>query len=106
MEESLRTLFQFWKDQAPLLDVLARNHISSLLMERSVLHFFSEGADATRYLTREDPASRQEQTVFFLSGILGLITYWHHSGYSRGIEEMAAIASRLLTSPVLAVPEK
>lgn len=104
--ESLEVLFRYWKDQAPLLDALDRNHMSAMLTERSVLQFFEEGADATRYLAWDDPASRQEQTVFFLSGVLGVIIYWHHTGYRRSVEEMAAIAARVLTNPVLATPEK
>lgn len=104
LEVHMHRMFSYWKEQAPLLDALGRNHQNALLIERGLIHLSGENSNAAHYLNVENIPNQREALLFFLSGVLGLVIYWHHTGFSRSVEEMAAIAGQLLTHPPLSLP--
>lgn len=97
--------FRYWKEQKALLDVLSENGMSGLLLERMIALVLEEDYDVLYWLERNGwHGSSSEVVVFGLSGLIGLIYSWYHTGYRRTPEEMAALAEQLmrpyLTSPL------
>ena len=89
--------FRYWKEQKALLDVLSANGMSGLLLERMVVRVLSEDFDVIYWLERNGwHGSSNEVIIFSLSGIMGLVYSWYHTGYRRTPEEMAALAEQLM----------
>lgn len=96
----LEWFFRFWLGQKLLLDSLARSGISGILVERAIRN--SQEAQVF-----ETPAQSREfvsqATSFIVCGLMSMVLQWHLSGYEKSVEEMAALAKRLLGNPL--VPE-
>jgi len=93
--------FRYWKEQKVLLDVLSANGKSGLLLERMITLVLEEDYDVIYWLERNGwHGSSKEVIVFSLSGIMGLVYSWYHTGYRRTPEEMAALTEQL-TRPYL-----
>lgn len=99
LEGELRRVFSYWLEQAPLLDALARNRQTALLMERNLMYISPEDPETIHAIQAAGLPYQEETLLFFLSGISGLLIYWHHTGYRRSVEDMAKIAAELLTRP-------
>lgn len=98
-DQALR-FFLYWKDQKALLDVLRKDQIWSILLERLVGSVLEEGYDVWRWLQAEDPVDRQDILIFDLSGIMALVFRWHDSGFRKSPEEMAALMTYLMHTPL------
>ena len=87
--------FQFWEQQAPLLDVLQRDGLEVKLVQRMMTYVTEEEHQLRNYLGvyREDSF---EYTSYIISGIMGLVISWHHNGHTKTSHQMALILERLL----------
>lgn len=89
--------FRYWKEQKTLLDALSANRMSGLLLERMIALVLEEDYDVIYWLERNGwHGSSKEVIVFSVSGLIGLIYSWYHTGYRRTPEEMAALAEQLM----------
>lgn len=89
--------FSYWKDMAPLLDVLARNTLSLRLVERMMYYVDQEERDFHYYLGGSLHDS-YEQILFMVSGIMGLVLSWHHSGFQKSVSQMADVLEKVIKS--------
>ncbi|MBQ8280432.1 MAG: TetR/AcrR family transcriptional regulator [Roseburia sp.] len=98
-KENLLLYFSFWKKQKTLLDILAKNQLSGYLAIRA--HFFCHQTDISiRNLILTDWNNFNEEIfTFYIDGFIGLILYWHHTGFKRTEREMADIAFQFLSQP-------
>lgn len=103
IREELYRIFSYCKEQKSVLDVLSKNHLSYLLLERALYYVSSEDTLTQRALAAEGHPHKDEILLFLLSGIMSLIIRWHHSGYARSTEEMAQLAMQLLIHPPLRI---
>ena len=87
--------FCYWKEKAPLLDALEKNTMGLLLAERMLAYIVSEEQEL-RHIFREPADESAERSVFYISGIMGLILTWHKSGFSKSSAQMAAILSDMI----------
>ena len=101
VSEELFRVFSYWKEQKVVLDVLSRDQLSYLLLERALYYVSGEDTQLQRVLNAAEHSHKEELLLFVLGGIMALIIRWHHSGYTRSTEEMAQIAARLLLRPPL-----
>lgn len=92
----MRALLQYWKSQKPLLDVLKRNKMESLLLERSIRYCTQEEPVLSRRLESVGRPSQLEAVVFCTNGVISTIFLWYQSGFSKSAEEMAQILRSLL----------
>lgn len=103
--KELERFFQDWKDKKPLLDALNRSGLSNLLIERAVELAVSSNIGTTnRLLFREGNQQKGHATAFLICGLMSTVLQWHHSGYQESPAQMAQIAFRLLTQPL--IPEQ
>lgn len=100
--QDLLSFYCYWLEQRPLLDALSKNGISPTLYERCVRHVMEEDTDILLQLGANlGQMSNQETVTFYLSGLLTLVVAWHHNGYRKTPEEMAALTHRLLSTPLI-----
>ncbi|MGM9627407.1 MAG: TetR/AcrR family transcriptional regulator [Faecousia sp.] len=103
--KELERFFQDWKDKKPLLDALNRSGLSNLLIERAVELAVSSNIGTTNWLLfREGNQQKGHATAFLICGLMSTVLQWHHSGYQESPAQMAQIAFRLLTQPL--IPEQ
>ena len=87
--------FCYWKEKAQLLDALDKNNLSLLLAERMIAYTVREEQEF-RYLFRTQRDESSERSIFYISGIVGLILTWYRSGFSKSPTQMAAILSDMI----------
>ena len=104
--KELERFFQDWKDKKPLLDALNRSGLRNLLIERAVELAVSSNIGTTnRLLFREGNQQKGHATAFLICGLMSTVLQWHHSGYQESPAQMAQIAFRLLTQPLISEPK-
>lgn len=101
----MKALLNYWKQQKPLLDVLNRNHMEMLLLERSIRYCIREEPLISRYLTSSGHSADLEVIVFCINGIISTIFVWYMTGFAKSTEEMAAILHNLLSGPIFRLSE-
>ncbi len=92
--------FSFWKNEKKLLDALASNNLSGILLQRAI-SFTMGRPDIVEIISSSQgsaPAKRY-RTTFIISGVISLIIQWHHNRFDKTPEQMAEIASSLLPKP-------
>jgi AcrR family transcriptional regulator len=87
--------FEYWQQMAPLLDVLRRDNLEIRLVERMMFYVTEEENQFRSYLGAHSGDSFEYMT-YMISGIMGLVISWHHSGYPKSAHQMADILERLL----------
>ncbi len=99
--QSLRHFFEFWHQQKLLLDALERSGISGVLVQRAITQAQNEYV-LPRYPTSPEVRHMQNHAItFVICGLMSLMTRWHRSGYAESAQEMANIATTLLTKPLI-----
>ena len=90
--------FEYWKIQKPLLDALERSGLSGVLVERTIRN--SQEARVFEYRDQPEEYVRAV-TAFSICGMMSMVLQWHHEGYRESVEEMAAMARKILGNPVI-----
>lgn len=106
LTKELERFFQDWKNQKPLLDALNRSGLGNVLIERAVeLAVSSSIGTSNRLLARDADPQKGHSTAFLICGLMSTVLQWHHSGYQESPAQMAQIAFRLLTQPLISEPK-
>ena len=105
-QRELLRFFQFWQSQKLLLDALERSDISGILVTRAIDYVLLEYGVNRRFLSNVDADMWEHATTFGVCGLMSMILSWHHSGYAMQAEQMAQIATNLLTKPLFANSEE
>ena len=101
----LERFFLFWHENRELLEVLIRNRLSGLLVERATNHALHEHMMPS-YLLNKDASIQQLALTFAICGLLAVVMQWHQNGYQEPAEQMAHIATMMLTKPLVTGFEK
>lgn len=99
-QQDTEHFFQFWLEKKPLLDALARNGLSNLLIQRSIDFTMREHSIPHRFLDNVSLEMLEHVTIFCVCGLMSVVISWHKSGYRQSPQQMAQIATRLLTQPL------
>lgn len=94
----IKWFFEYWKIQKPLLDALERSGLSGVLVERTIRN--SQEARVFEYRDQPEEYVRAV-TAFSICGMMSMVLQWHHEGYRESVEEMAAMARKILGNPVI-----
>ena len=106
LTKELERFFQDWKNQKPLLDALNRSGLGNVLIERAVeLAVSSSIGTSNRLLAWDADQQKGHATAFLICGLMSTVLQWHHSGYQESPAQMAQIAFRLLTQPLISEPK-
>lgn len=101
-QKDLELLFEFWKDQKPLLDALHGSGLSGLLIERAVGQALTDAGISKHYTSQLLPEFRGHAMAFCVTGLMSMVVSWHHEGYPSTPKDMARIAFKLLSEPLFA----
>lgn len=101
----MKGLLTYWKQQKPLLDALRRNHMETLLFERSLHYCIHEEPLLSRHLQFAGHPATPEVIAFCTNGVVSAIFLWYLSGFEKSVEEMAVVLHRLLSGPVVRVEQ-
>ncbi len=93
MQTTLERFYTYWKSQAVLLDALYYSELGNLLFERAMLCASEEYGIRSCFL--QDNGS-YEHTIFFISGIFGVLMNWYTEGFQRSPAQIANSLSQLL----------
>ena len=96
----LERYFVFWYERRDLLEALLRNRLSGLLVERATNHALHEHM-MPEYLLSKDESIQQIALTFAVCGLLAMVMQWHQNGFQESPEQMAAIATMMLTKPLI-----
>lgn len=81
LSPEIRKFFTFWKERKWLLDILDKNEMSSILMERvHTIMSSSENFDLFEIKTIKN--------MGWISAIITVLILWHHGGMKQNPEEM------------------
>lgn len=95
-DEALR-FFLFWKEHRLLLDTLQDNGLSGLLLERMIACILDEDYDLRYWLKTNGWEQEKDVIIYHVSGIMGLVYRWYHSGFRESPQEMAAVLKKIVT---------
>ena len=96
----LERFFLFWYEQRDLLDALLRNRLSGMLVERATGHALHEHL-FPKYLMGKDESSQHLALTFAICGLLSMVMQWHMNDFAESPEQMATIATMMLTKPLI-----
>jgi len=92
--------FQFWYDRRELLEALRRSQLSGILVERSIRWAIRE--KRLPGWIAELPQQTQSIAInFAVCGLLSMVLQWHAEHFRISAAEMSAIATRMLSQPLL-----
>ncbi len=83
----IKEFFLFWKERKWLLDVLEKNGMSHLLINRSYYDVYGSEKDFF--------SSKYMKKAGYISAILTVLILWHHGGMKQSIEEMEKITMEM-----------
>ncbi len=96
----LERYFVFWREHSALLDALERSRLSGMLVERATAHAMNERMMPSYLLSKPENVQSMVLT-FAVCGLLAMVIQWHHDGYRQSPQEMAKVATWMLTRPLL-----
>lgn len=96
----LDRFFQFWYARRDLLDALQRSSLSGILVERATALAQKEQLMPS-YIRRWTVNLQAMAMSFAVCGLLAMVFQWHANGYQVSPEEMARVATTILTQPLL-----
>lgn len=76
--------FVFWKEQKWLLDILHKNGMSQVLVDRA--YYISNFAEEEKRFTVENM-----KNASWISAIITVLVLWHHGGMQQSPEEMKQV---------------
>jgi AcrR family transcriptional regulator len=98
---ALEKYYEFWLCRKSLLNALAHSGMHSKITEYAMRYANAESLK--RHLPGNAPGAdlSREINLFMISGLASLMIYWHADGFQKTPREMACIAYRMLSEPLL-----
>ena len=101
----LEKYYEFWLGQKALLNALARSGMYSKITEYAM--GYTNEQTLKNHLPVNDAGMdlSREMNLFVVSGLSSLMISWHEDGFQKTPRQMAGIAYRMLSEPLL-IPKK
>lgn len=96
----MEKVFAYWVQNKQLLDALANSNLSGELIQRAI-HYSQELDVLPDFLTSMDQQLRNYGTLFSVCGLMTMIVQWHSDGFQPELTQMAQLAIRLISEPLL-----
>ena len=96
----LNLFFAFWQKNSRLLEVLQKNGLSGILVERANNFALNEGL-FPRHMKSWHAQQQSMALSFAISGLMSMVFRWHNQGYLLTAREITDLATQLLTQPLL-----
>ena len=106
LQRELEKFFLFWVRRKSFLDAITKNGLYDILVERTIRYALGATVFPGRFLPKESRQMQNYVVTFAICGLMTIMIQWHSTGYSCSVQEMAKVASRLLTKPLFPEAEK
>lgn len=98
-------LLEFWKSQKVFFDILIRNNLYHILIERFVDYVQKENRTILQHLDTPEHPSDEDILACYVSCQLTLVMRWYSRGFDTPTEEMAQKYLRVFHRPLILPPE-
>ena len=95
----LEQYYDFWLRRKDVLSALAHSGMHSKLTQYALKYTHSEILKG--HLSPKDMELGQEINLFVISGLSSLLISWYTDGFQKTPQQMACIAFRMLSQPLL-----
>ena len=94
----------YWREHADFLDLVVRNNLKALIVERSFLYFKNHEQNVLNLLNT--PQLKADDSILWLYVAIRYVVLWqwHENRYALSVEEMAAKYLRMLKQPIIQDP--
>lgn len=103
--DTLERFFLFWQQQNKLLTALEHNGLSGVLIQRSIAKSVSDDLISHKLQPFHYNFPPNYIILFLIAGLLSLVIQWHHDGFQQTPKQMAAMATYLLSQPMMRFQE-
>ena len=95
--EIMEHFFDYWLEKKVLLDVLATNNLSGILLQRAVnaAPEYEPMLDSLS-LSNGSVRAKRYKLYFIISGVISLVIQWHHNHFDKTPAQMAKLAVELV----------
>ena len=100
-QHALERYFEFWLERRQLLDALEKSNLSGLLVQRAVNQALSEHAISALMLPEPLRSVRSQAISFAICGLMSMVLSWHHDGCAQSPRQMAQIAAKVMSTPLI-----
>ena len=102
LHADLESFFRFWRLHSQLLEALEHSGLSGVLMERAISNV-SAAAQEKKVLWIDNPRMRDHVIRFVVCGLMIMVISWHKEGYQESPQQMAKLALKLISEPLVPV---
>lgn len=96
--QELKRFFSFWKEKDVLLNGLLKSDFSGLLVMKVTEHTIRNEKNIPFIHWEDDKKLSEIALKYAISGLMSIVVDWHKEGYQQSVNEMAKIATDLLTT--------
>lgn len=96
LTDSLTHYFHYWYHHRSLLEALAREHLVDILIQRSIASVIEEG-DFFQKVSGRDVDMHQDEAIFLISGLVGVLLHWHQEGCQASPAQLASTLEQMLS---------
>ena len=96
--QELKRFFAFWKEKEKLLNGLLKSDFSGLLVMKVTEHTI-QNEKSIPFIHWEDDKKLSEMALkYAITGLMSIVVDWNKEGYPQSVDEMAELATDLLTT--------
>lgn len=99
--ELIIAYLRFWQDRAGFLDVIVKQRLKGLLIERSYVYFLNDGNIILPYLNTPDVKSDSTALWLYSAIRYAVIFQWREHNFEEPVEEIAVKYERMLKKPLI-----
>ena len=103
--EAAVIMLNYWKAQKPFLDIIVRNNLQNLLMQRHITFAMQENRTLLDQLSTPEVESDMDILSCCTAIQLTLVLNWYNRDFETPTEEMARKYLRILFQPMIPQPE-
>ena len=100
-QETLERFFAYWKNQRKLLTALEQNGLFGTLFQRAVSKTISDDLISHKLEAFFHNYPSEYIIMFLSTGLLSMVMQWHQNGYKDSVSRLAAMATHLLSTPMI-----
>ena len=94
--------FTFWLNQKPLLQALSNSGLNNKIAEYTLRYVDEDMLRKSLAASDLNMDISREVNLFVVTGLSALVVAWYEDGFQKTPEQMANIAHRMLSIPILA----
>ena len=103
LDDSISVFLEFWKQERPFLDILARNNLLTMLLDQCICFLREEDTSVLEYLDTPQLQTDDFVLACYVNTQILLVIQWYKGNYEISVEEMVRKYKRLIYEPLLSL---